>query len=64
MPNAPYIVRNDITGRAWPAHASEALMYASYELSSHYSVFRTHGNGLPLNSFDIFIDQPHHKEST
>ena len=54
MPNAPYIVRNDITGHTWPAHASEALMYESYELSSHYSVFRTHGNGLPLNSFDIY----------
>ena len=54
MPNAPYIVRNDITGHTWQAHASEALMYESYELSSHYSVFRTHGDGLPLNSFGIY----------
>ena len=54
MHDAPYIIRNDVTGYAWSAHASEALMYASYELASHYSVFRTRGNGLSLNSFDIY----------
>ena len=55
MPDAPYIVRNDYTGRAWPVDASEAHLYANNEaLAAHYSVFRTHGNGLPLNSFDIY----------
>ena len=51
---ALYIIRNDATGVAWPAHASEARMYASHELAAYYSVFRVGGSGLPLNSFDIY----------
>ena len=51
---APYIIRNDATGFVWAAHASEARMYASHELAAYYSVFRVGGNGMPLNSFDIY----------
>ena len=55
MPDAPYIVRNDFTGHAWPVYASEARLYANNEaLAACYSVFRTHSNGLPLSSFDIY----------
>ena len=49
-----YLIRNDLTGRFWPADRSEARLYAIGGVLDHcYSVFRLDGGTMPLCRFEV-----------
>lgn len=49
MNHDPYLIRNDVTGRTWTAHASEARLYAvGGILDAHHTVFTRYGSGIGL----------------